>query len=108
MQEEFARKDMSDRIARAGRLRLRPEQEYFRGQWAMLWRNMRQRQEGGSYRYRERWVGPGIVILHEGNTVWVVVRGRLFKCNPGHLRLVTNLESLGAQLLNIHKLGELY
>ena len=76
MQEEFVRKDMNDRILRAGRLRARQEREYFRGQWVMLWRNMRQRQEGGSYRYRERWIGPGIAMLHEGGTVWVVVRGR--------------------------------
>ena len=69
---------------------------------------MRQRQEGGSYRYRERWVGPGIVILHEGGTVWVVVRGRLFKCNPGHIRLATNPESLGAELLNLQELETLY
>ena len=69
---------------------------------------MRQRQEGGSYRYRERWIGPGIVIFHEGGTVWVVVRGRLFKCNPGHIRLATNPESLGAELLNLQELETLY
>ena len=69
---------------------------------------MRQRQEGGSYRYRERWIGPGIVILHEGSTVWAVVRGRLFKCNPSHIRLATNPESLGAELLNLQELEALY
>ena len=108
MQQHFAQKNMKDRILRAGRLRVRPERDYFRGQWVMLWRNMRQRQEGGSYRYRERWTGPGIVILHEGSTVWVVLRGRLFKCNPGHVRLATNPESLGAELLNLPELEALY
>ena len=99
---------MEDRILRAGRMRARSGREYFRGQWVMLWRNLRQRQEGGSYRYRERWTGPGIVILHEGSTVWVVLRGRLFKCNPGHVRLATNPESLGAELLNLPELEALY
>ena len=108
MQQHFAQNNMKDRILRAGRLRVRAEREYFRGQWVMLWRNMRQRQEGGSYRYRERWTGPGIVILHEGSTVWVVLRGRLFKCNPGHVRLATNPESLGAELLNLPELEALY
>ena len=37
MQQHFARKNMKDRILRAGRLRVRPEREYFRGQWVMLW-----------------------------------------------------------------------
>ena len=42
------------------------------------------------------------------STVWVVVRGRLFKCNPSHIRLATNPESLGAELLNLHELEALY
>ena len=69
---------------------------------------MRQRQEGSRYRYRERWVGPGIVLLHEGGTVWVAVRGRLLKGNPGHIRLATNPESLGAELLNLQELEAIY
>ena len=74
----------------------------------MLWRNMRHRQEGGSYKYRERCVGPGIVLLHEGNTVWVIVRGRLFKCNPGRIQLATSPESLGAELVNLQELEAIY
>ena len=38
MQQQFAQKDMKDRILRPGRLRVRPEREYFRGQWVMLWK----------------------------------------------------------------------
>ena len=40
--------------------------------------------------------------------MWVVLRGRLFKCNPGHVRLATNPESLGAELLNLPELEALY
>ena len=46
--------------------------------------------------------------LRERGIVWVAIRGRLFKCNPGHLRLAKSTESLVAELLNIHELGELY
>jgi len=51
---------------------------------------------------------PWNLFLHEGNTVWVVVRGRLFKRNPGHIRLATNPESLGAELLNLQELEAIY
>ena len=46
-----------------------------------------------------RWVGPGLVAPQDGTTVWVSMRGRLWKCAREQIREATNHESLGAELL---------
>ena len=46
-----------------------------------------------------RWVGAGLVTLQDGTTVWVSMRGRLWKCAREQIREATNHESLKAELL---------
>lgn len=41
----------------------------------MIWRTSK------TATVRSRWVGPGVVILQNGHTVYVAVRSRLWKCN---------------------------
>ena len=54
-----------------------------------------------------RWVGPGLVALQDGTTVWVSVRGRLWKCVREQIR--GSDESLGAELqTHDHHLRQLF
>ena len=52
-------------------------------------------------------VGPGLVALQDGTTVWVSMRGRLWKCAREQIREATNHESLGAELLTHDHLRQL-
>ena len=63
------------------------------GQWVMIWRASR------AAVTRSRWVGPGIVILQNGHTVYVAVRSRLWKCNCDQLRPASQAEELGMQVV---------
>ena len=56
---------------------------------------------------RDRWCGPGVVILQEKGTVWVGVKNRIWKCNPDQVRGATNPEALGAELLQREHLSKL-
>ena len=77
MQAAFAKSDAKDRASRALRFLFRAEVDYTRGQWVMIWRHLRQRVEGGGFKDRPRWSGPGVVLLPEGNTIWTAVRGMM-------------------------------
>ena len=52
-------------------------------------------------------VGPGLVALQDGTTVWVSMRGRLWKCAREQIREATNHESLRAELLTHDHLRQL-
>ena len=77
-------------------------------QWVYVWRRdlrgARDRTGGPSL---SRWVGPGLVALQDGTTVWVSKRGRLWKCTREQIREATNHESLGAELLTHDHLRQL-
>ena len=62
------------------------------GQWVLVWRMA----QGSD---RARWVGPGLVILQNGHTVYVAMRSRLWKCNTDQLRPATSTEELGMQVI---------
>jgi len=62
------------------------------GQWVLVWRIAQ-----GSE--RARWVGPGLVILQNGHTVYVAMRSRLWKCNTDQLRPATATEEMGMQVV---------
>ena len=49
---------------------------------------------------RDRWVGPGVVLMQHGNTVWIAMRARLWKCSTEQVRHATSLESRGAEIMN--------
>lgn len=44
---------------------------------------------------RDRWIGPGLVILQEGRMVWVGMGRRTWKCNVDQVRAATHPEALG-------------
>lgn len=67
------------------------------GQWVLVWRRSTQ-SGGGGHITRSRRVGPGVVILQTGHTVFVSMRSRLWKCNTDQLRPATHFESVGAEL----------
>ena len=89
-----------ERLRSAGKAQLHRDRKYHRGQWVYVWRRdlrgARDRTGGPSL---SRWVGPGLVALQDGTTVWVSTRGRLWKCAREQIREATNHESLGAELL---------
>ena len=63
------------------------------GQWVLVWRLSK----AGNGRHR--WVGPGLVILQNGHTVYVAMRSRLWKCNVDQLRPATQTEELGMEVI---------
>ena len=97
-----------ERLRSAGKAQLHRDRNFHRGQWVYVWRRdlrgARDRTGGPSL---SRWVGPGLVALQDGTTVWVSMRGRLRKCAREQIREATNHESLGAELLTHDHLRQL-
>ena len=97
-----------ERLRSAGKAQLHRDRNFHRGQWVYVWRRdlrgARYRTGGPSL---SRWVGPGLVALQDGTTVWVSMRGRLWKCACEQIREATNHESLGAELLTHDHLRQL-
>ena len=75
------------------------------GQWVYVWR--KHPGTGGGHITRGRWVGPGLVVMQSGHTVWVSMRARLWKCNSDQLRAASHHESLGAELSRAGELQEI-
>ena len=75
------------------------------GQWVYVWR--KHPGTGGGHITRSRWVGPGLVVMQSGHTVWVSMRARLWKCNSDQLRAASHHESLGAELSRAGELQEI-
>ena len=97
-----------ERLRSAGKAQLHRYRNFHRGQWVYVWRRdlrgARDRTGGPSF---SRWVGPGLVALQDGTTVWVSMRGRLWMCAREQIREATNHESLGAELLTHDRLRQL-
>ena len=97
-----------ERLRSAGKAQLHRDRNYHRGHWVYVWRRdlrgARDRTGGPSL---SRWVGPGLVALQDGTTVWVSMRGRLWKCAREQIREATNHESFGAELLTHDHLRQL-
>ena len=75
------------------------------GQWVYVWR--KHPGTGGGHVTRCRWVGPGLVVMQSGHSVWVSMRARLWKCNSDQLRAASHHESLGAELSRAGELQEI-
>ena len=71
------------------------------GQWVLVWRLTK----GAATRHR--WVGPGLVILQNGHTVYVAMRSRLWKCNTDQLRPASRTEELAMQVVSSDQYREL-
>ena len=97
-----------ERLRSAGKAQLHQDRNYHRGQWVYVWRrDLRGARDRTGGQSLSRWVGPGLVALQDGTTVWVSMRGRLWKCAREHLREATNHESLDAELLTHDHLRQL-
>jgi hypothetical protein len=65
------------------------------GQWVYVFRRGRANQE---LHLRDRWVGPGLVVLANNGTVFVGMRSRLWRCSSEQLRPALPSEILGKDL----------
>ena len=65
------------------------------GQWVYVYRRARANK---GLHLRDRWVGPGIVVLSNNNTVYVGMRSRLWRCATEQLRPALSSEILGKDL----------
>ena len=87
-----AQSDARTGLHKVSRVRHRLQVQYSEGDLVYVWRDSR---IGKGW-----WRGPGIVMLAKGNTVWVHIRGALWKCARSQLRQATSEENLGAELVN--------
>ena len=85
-----------DRIRLSGHQRYHKYRNWSIGQWVYVWR--RSSAPASGHVTRSRWMGPGIVLLQSGHSVWVSMRSRLLKCNSDQLRAATHYEAMGAEL----------
>ena len=74
------------------------------GQWVYVFRRAKQNQE---LHLRDRWVGPGVVVLCNNNTIYVGMRTRLWRCSSQQLRPALPSEILGRELITDPGLAEL-
>eukprot|EP00435_Cladocopium_sp_Y103_P027150 s2554_g6.t1 len=89
-----------ERVRDAGQPPLHRHRTWTSGQWVLVWRTAR----GGE---RSRWVGPGLVILQNGHTVYVAMRSRLWKCNSDQLRPASSTEELAMQVVTSEQYRDL-
>ena len=87
------------RITEALTHRAENSKSYSPGQWVYVWRRVKGKSKSHVFQ-RDRWVGPGAVVWHQGTTVRVAMRSRLWKCSSVQVRPATRAESLGAELLD--------
>jgi len=94
--------DASKKVAAAAASAKHRDRHFQRGQWVYVWRRATKAASQGKDLglQRDRWVGPGLVALQDGHTVWVAMRSRLWKCSSEQVRLATHPEALGAELLD--------
>ena len=86
-----------DRVKEAADARRHVTREFLPGQWVYVWRAIPRFRKTHQLQ-RDRWVGPGSVVIQRGGTVWVAMRTRLWKCSAEQVREATRLESWGAEM----------
>ena len=98
--ERAMERHSKDRINRAANAERHEIKHWNAGQWVYVWRIAAPRNSISSPTLlpRNRWVGPGIVLLQSGKTVYVSMRSRLWKCSSDQLRPALRTEVLGAAL----------
>ena len=74
------------------------------GQWVYVFRRGRPSQE---LHPRDRWVGPGVVVLANNRVIYVAMRTRLWRCAPEQLRAAMPSEVLGKEIASSPGLAEL-
>ena len=74
------------------------------GQWVYVYRRAKANQE---LHLRNRWVGPGVVVLANNQTIYVGMRSRLWRCTSEQLRPALPSEILGKDLASDPALASL-
>ena len=91
-------------ISKAVRSSTHQGRHWAAGQWVYVFRKGRPSQE---LHPRDRWVGPGVVVLSNNRVVYVAMRTRLWRCAPEQLRAAMPSEVLGQELASSPGLAEL-
>ncbi len=104
--QNLMRMEAKSRVAEAVTSRASTPKEFAPGHWVYVWRKVKGRAKTHVLQ-RDRWVGPGAVVWQNGQTVWVAMRSRLWKCSSIQVRSATRAESLGAELLDEASFKEL-
>ena len=96
--------NLKDKVRLSLSQRMRPQRTWSRGQWVYVYRKFPG--TGSGHMTRSRWVGPGLVIIQDGHSVWVSMRSRIWKCSSDQLRAANHMESLGAELIGNEELSD--
>lgn len=91
-------------ISRAVRSATHQCRHWAPGQWVYVFRRGRPSQE---LHPRDRWVGPGVVVLANNRVIYVAMRTRLWRCAPEQLRAAMPSEVLGKEIASSPGLAEL-
>ena len=91
-------------VQRAVKASTHHSRDFRAGQWVYVFRRGR---PGDPLHPRDRWVGPGLIILANNSTVYVGMRTRLWRCSPEQLRMAHPCEELGYHLAHDSGMGEL-
>ena len=81
------------------------QRQWSPGQWVFVWRKFPG--TGNGHLTRSRWVGPGLVIMQSGHSVWISMRSRIWKCSSDQLRSASSAESIGAELMGSSELEDI-
>ena len=84
-------KERLNRALRARPRRAREDCQFSEGEPVYVWRQGR--------RGNQAKVGPCFVVLQRGDTVWVVRRGELWKCNKAQVFRMGNMEKQGLEAI---------
>ena len=81
------------RIQEASRARHRIRQDFRSDDVVMVWKKPLGNKRG-------QWTGPGVVVAVHHGSVWVNMRGQLWKCSSEQCRTGTTQESRGLEIFN--------
>ena len=91
-------------VSRAVKSATHQSRHWAPGQWVYVFRRGRPSQE---LHPRDRWVGPGVVVLANNRVIYVAMRTRLWRCAPEQLRAAMPSEVLGKEIASSPGLAEL-
>ena len=87
--------DAKEAVKQSSKAAVHQDRHWAPGQWVYVYRRARANQE---LHLRDRWVGPGVIVLVNNNTIYVGVRSRLWRCAAEQVRPALPSEILGKEL----------
>ena len=107
-QEAFMRVSSQEAAAKALKAKPRAQRVFHAGDVVYVYRALRKKksvrghlpQSGEGLGRKAKWVGPGHVLALEGSVVWINMFGELWRAAVEQVREATNMERLGAEILN--------